>query len=61
MKEITENEKRNQISSTEILKLIKPLYKIHKALLKNSTNFLVLLDQNWRKKSPKLKKHFKAF
>ena len=43
------------------LKLIKPLYKSHKRLLKNSTNFLLLLDQHWREKSPILKNHFKTF
>ena len=30
-------------------------------LLKNSTIFLLLLDQNWQKKSPTLKRHFMSF
>ena len=40
---------------------MKPLYKIHKTLLKNSTNFLLLLDQNWRKKIPNTEKKFQDF
>ena len=56
-----ENKKQNQIFSPKKLKMMKPLYKIDKTLLKNSTNFLLLLDQNWRKKSPTLKKNFKTF
>ena len=59
MKEITG--KQNQIFSPERLNLIKPLYKSHKRLLKNSTNFLHLLDQHWREKCPILKNHFKTF
>ena len=49
MKEIIGKQKKtkqNQISSPKKLKLIKPLYKIQKTLLRNSTNFLVLFDQN---------------
>ena len=40
---------KNWISSPMKTKLIKPLYKIHKTLLKKSAIFLLLLDQNWRK------------
>ena len=49
------------MSSPNKLKLIKPLCKIHNTLLKNSIIFLLLLDQNWRKKSPTLKKIFQGF
>ena len=49
MKEIIGKQKKNQISSPKKLKLIKPLYKVQKILLRNSTNFLVLFDQNWQK------------
>ena len=45
MKEITG--KQNQIFSPTKLKLTKPIYKINKTLVKNSTNFLLLLNQNW--------------
>ena len=48
MKEITG--KQNQIFSPTKLKLTKPIYKINKTLVKNSTNFLLLLNQNWWKK-----------
>ena len=62
MKEITGKKKNiNKSFQLKKLTLMKPLYKIHKTLLRNSTTFLLLLDQNWQKKSPTLKKKFKIF
>ena len=61
MEEITGKKKQNQFFSSKKLMLIKQLYKIHKTLLKNSTNLLFLLDQNWQKKSPTLKKMSRPF
>ena len=40
------NNKQNQISSAEKLKLMKPICKTHKTLQKNLTIFLLLLDQS---------------
>ena len=61
MKEITGKQKSNQIFSPKKLKLTKPLYKIHKTLLKNSPNFLLLLDQIWWKRIPNTEKNFQDF
>ena len=61
MKEVTGKQKRKSNLLPEKLKLIKALCKTHKRLLKNSTNFLLLLDQHWWEKSPILKKHLKTF
>ena len=61
MKEITGKKKESEIFFPKKLKLIKPLYKIHKTLLKNSTNFLLLLNQNSHKKIPNTEKKFKNF
>ena len=52
------NKKQNQVSSPKKLKLVKPLYKIEKTLLKNATIILFLLDQNWIKKIPNTEKIF---
>ena len=45
MKKITGKKKQNQIFSPKKLNLMKPLQKIHNTLLKNATNFLLMLDQ----------------
>ena len=64
MKEITGRQKTKSKltpSPPEKLQLIKPLYKTYRRLLKNSTIFLLLLDQHWQEKSLILKNHFKTF